>query len=185
MSDTCIACSAGSYSANIGASLSSTCTACPAGTFSAASASACSLCTQAKYVGTSSASACLSTTCSAGSYSSGLGLTAQSCATCGAGTYRPIPAAMPWAPTGWLSSTNALRYWNGDQVTDYSNCRYLQMANAQPAYQCDNGYLYFWLYVWFGHWDVNKVGSNWYFDSGAGASCPGYCQSGNTNPCNP
>ena len=185
IASTCQQCSAGKYSSGLGMPTESTCTGCGAGTFAASDGnSACALCTQAKYSTAIGAIGCNSlSTCSAGSYSSGLGLTAQSCTACGAGTYRPIPAAMPWAPTGWLSSTDALRYWTGDNhVTDYSNCRYLQMANAQPAYQCDNGYLYFWLYIWFGHWNVNNVGSNWYTDSGASASCPGYCQSGEYEP---
>ena len=179
----CTPCPAGTYSTGIGQSLSSTCQTCSIGTYSNSGAAYCSKCTQAKYTAAPGTVECTLMSCFAGSYSSGLGLTAPSCTTCGAGTYRPIPAAMPWAPTGWLSSTDAFHYYTGDKhITDYPNCRYFQMTNAQPAYQCDNGYLYFWLSVWLGHWDVNKVGSSWYTDNGASASCPYYCQSGEYAP---
>ena len=168
----CGGCAAGTFASGTGLSV---CSSCLAGSISGGGTSTCSLCTQAKYVATAGASTCLSTTCAAGSFSSGLGLTSAVCTACGAGTYRPLPAEMPWAPTGWTSSTDA---FGG---TDCSSSVYIQMANGQPAFQCGNwGYVWWYWYVWDGGYSSSMIGGNVYHFLGPSniPACTNVCHQG-------
>ena len=153
--NSCVACSAGYYSA-AGASActkcsagyfsgsgASSCSACSAGTYSGAGASSCTSCPAGKYSG-SAASSC--SNCAAGKYSTG---GASSCSTCTAGYYCPGGtnrqqcSAGTYSGSGASSCTNcAAGKYSAAGASSCSNCSAgtYSTGGASSCSTCTAGY---------------------------------------------
>ena len=154
-SGVCLACGVGRYSSGAGATTSGVCLACGAGTYSskmgATAVGACLACNVLSYAGTAGASTC--SVCPASTYNTETGMSA--CASC-----QP--------PGGLAFFRRTVTFCSVCQ-----NCRYYQMVNGVPSYQCDSAPGYGTIYVWMAggaynaHTNLGRLGT-WFYLSGLG-----------------
>jgi hypothetical protein len=154
-SGVCLACGTGTYSSGAGATTSGVCLACGAGTYSsktgATTVEACLACDVLSYASTTGASAC--SVCPTSTYNTETGMSA--CASC-----QP--------PGGLAFFRRTVTFCSVCQ-----NCRYYQIVNGVPSYQCDFVPGYGTIYVWMAggaynaHTNLGRLGTGFYL-SGLG-----------------